>query len=301
MVLVVGATGLLGAEICQQLRANEHPTRALVRDGSSREVRLRAAGVEIASGDLRDPRTVDVACRGVSTVITTANSMVSKRPGDSFETVDRDGSLGLVRAAQVAGVRQFIFTSVSPRLPANNPFVQYKRDVEAAVRASHLTWTILQPSAFMEIHAGPAAGWDFAAGRARIMGSGRVPVAYISVADVAAFAVAAVENPAAADRALHIAGPEPLTGLDAVAIAERVTGRVFSVQRLPTVTMKLLRVALRPVNPRLSAVMGLGIGMQEGDGVAMEPLLREFVLQATTFEQYVRRSLEGVIGPPVVA
>jgi uncharacterized protein YbjT (DUF2867 family) len=265
-----------------------------VREGSPRESLLRTGGVEIVHGDLKDRRSLDLACHGVSVVITTANSMLSTRRGDSFKTVDRDGSLALLRAAQTAGARHFIFTSVSPRLPANNAFVQYKREVEDAVRASALKWTILQPSAFMEVHAGAVAGWDFAAGRARLMGSGRAPIGYISTVDVAAFAVAAVDNASAADRALHITGPEPLTGLGAVAVAERVTGRPFKVQRLPTGALRLLRVALRPVNPTLSALMALGIGMQQGDGVTMEPLLREFAVQPTTFEQYVRRSLTAV-------
>jgi uncharacterized protein YbjT (DUF2867 family) len=293
MVLVVGATGLLGLEICQRLRGRQHQVRALVREGSPREGVVHAGGVEIAHGDLTDRASLAEACRGVHAVITTANSMLSKRPGDRFETVDRDGSLALLRAARDAGVEHFVFTSVSPRLPPNNRFVRYKREVETAARASGLAWTILQPSAFMEIHAGPLAGWDFAAGRARLMGSGRTPIGYVSIADVAAFAVAAMENPAARNRALHITGPEPLTGLEAVAVAERVTGRAFKVQKLPPAALHLLRLALRPLSPKLSALMAMGIGMRQGDGVPMEPLLREFAVRPTTFEQYVRRSVQG--------
>jgi len=288
MILVVGATGLLGTEICGRLRARQLQVRALVRRGSTREDPVRRLGAEICYGDLRQPQSLDEACRGCAGVITTANSMLSRRPGDSFETVDHRGSLDLLRAAERAGAGRFVYTSLSPVLPSNNDFVRSKRDVERAVRASSLSWTILQPSAFMEIHAGEVAGWDFVRGRARLLGSGRATLSFISMHDVAAFAVSAVDGPHGACRNLHVTGPEPLTGLDAVAIAERVTGRKFSVQRLPTTAIKVLRLALKPVNPRFSALFAMGLGMQLDDRADMEPLWKEFDVRPTTFEAYVR-------------
>jgi uncharacterized protein YbjT (DUF2867 family) len=244
MILVVGATGLLGTEICRRLAVQGRHTRAFVRAGSAREALLHEMGVELVHGDLKDGTSVQAACKGATVVVTTANSVLSKRTGDSFQTVDRDGSLALLRAAEASGVRQFV---------------------------------------------GVATGWDFQGGRARLMGSGRVPISYISIADVAAFAVAAIENPAASRRELHIAGPEPLTGLDAVAVAERVTGRRFKVQRIPLAALRVLRWALRPIQPTFSALLAMGIGLELGERVAMEPLLREFGVRPTTFEEYVRR------------
>jgi uncharacterized protein YbjT (DUF2867 family) len=292
VILVVGATGLLGTEVCRRLSAQGHPTRALVRPGSPGESALRALNASIVHGDLKDRASLDAACRGASVVITTANSILSRRAGDSLETVDRDGSLSLLRAASGAGVRRFIYTSMSPVLPANNTFIRHKRQVESAVRASGLTWTILQPTAFMEIHAGPVAGWDFRAGRARLMGSGRAPIAYVSVADVAAIAVKVVENPRTEDRDLHITGPEPLSALDAVAIAERVTGRQFTVQRLPTPALHVLRALLRPFNPVLATLLAMGIGQEEPGERATKPeLFAELGIRPTTFEEYVRRAI----------
>ncbi|MEO7132658.1 MAG: SDR family oxidoreductase [Vicinamibacterales bacterium] len=293
MNLVVGATGMLGFEICQRLRARGHPVRAFVRKGSSKEQLLQGIGAEIVHGDLKDESSLEAACRGASVVITTANPIVSRRPGDTLETVDRDGSLALVRAAKAAGVRQFIYTSVTPRLPANNTFVRYKREVEGVLRASGLNWTILQPCAFMEINTGPLAGWDLRKGRARLIGSGRVPLCYIAVADVAAFAVAAVDQPKAFNRNLHITGPEPITGLDAVEIAERVTGQTFTVHKVPIAALRVVRAVLQPFNPILASLLAMGIGAQDGEGADMEPLLREFAVEPTTFEHYVRVQTAG--------
>ena len=251
MNLVVGATGMLGLEICRRLRAQGQPTRALVRTGSAKEQQLEDIGAEIVHGDLKEESSLKAACRGAAVVITTANAIVSRRSGDCLESVDRDGSLALIRAAKNAAVQQFIYTSGTPRLPTNNSFVRYKREVEEVLRSSGLTWTILQPCAFMETSTGAVGGWDLQRGRARVVGSGRVPVCYIAVADVAAFAVASVANTRAFNRNLHITGPERLTALDAVAIAERVTGHAFKIQKVPIAALRVARTLLQPFNPIL--------------------------------------------------
>lgn len=289
IVLVVGATGMLGREIVTGLRSQGVTVRALVRDGSPGESWLRQVGCEIAHGDLKDAASLARACSGVERVVTTANSMLSRRRGDSLRAVDRDGSLALLGAARAAGVHAFVYTSVSPVLPADNPFVQYKREVESAVTTSGMRWTILQPSAFMEIHAGPAAGWDFAKGRARIIGSGRAPLSYISVSDVAAFAVAALMQPAGANRSLHITGPEPLSALDAVAVAERVTRRQFSVQRLPAGVLPVLSLVARPFNEALSSLFRMGVALDRGETLDMTSLQQEFGVHQTRFEDYAVR------------
>ena len=115
-----------------------------------------------------------------------------------------------------------------------------------------------------------------------------MPICYIAIADVAAFAVASIDNPNAWNRNLYITGPEPLSGLDAVEIAERVTGQVFKVQKVPIAALRVVRVVLQPFNPILASLLAMGIGSEQGEGTDMEPLLREFGVQPTTFEEYVR-------------
>ena len=77
MILVVGATGLLGGEICRRLAAKGKPIRALVR-GASDQAKvgaLRDLGAELVQGDLRDRISLEAACQGVRTMISTASSM----------------------------------------------------------------------------------------------------------------------------------------------------------------------------------------------------------------------------------
>ena len=53
MTLVVGATGLVGAEVCRLLKAAGEPVRAFVRPGSAREEELRRLGAEISRAAAR--------------------------------------------------------------------------------------------------------------------------------------------------------------------------------------------------------------------------------------------------------
>src|SRR3954454_15187016 len=109
MILVVGATGMLGGMITRQLLAQGQPVRILVRSRSDYQP-LVDAGATPVLGDLKDPASLARACSGVDTIITTANS--GFRGGeDTVETVDLQGNRNLIDAARAAGVRQFIFVS----------------------------------------------------------------------------------------------------------------------------------------------------------------------------------------------
>src|SRR5580693_322692 len=122
MILVVGATGLLGTRVCERLRAEGQPVRALVRRTSNPDKinALKSLGCELATGDLKEPPQIEAACQGISALISTASSTLSRQPGDTIESVDLHGQLALVSAAKSAGVRRFIFVSFH-----DDPSVQY--------------------------------------------------------------------------------------------------------------------------------------------------------------------------------
>ena len=71
MVLVVGATGLVGSEVCRLLAKQRIPVRALVRSTSAMEKveDLRAHGVELCAGDLKHPASLAEACKGVDAIV----------------------------------------------------------------------------------------------------------------------------------------------------------------------------------------------------------------------------------------
>src|SRR5262249_24218779 len=149
MVLVVGATGLVGNAVCQKLAARGETVRALVRETSSNERVgvLRSSGVELCRGDLKDSDSIAAACRGVDAVISTASSTLSRQPGDSIERVDAAGQLNLVNAAKGANVERFLFVSFRRQPGISFPLGAAKERVEEAIKS--FNFTIIQASWFM--------------------------------------------------------------------------------------------------------------------------------------------------------
>lgn len=246
MILVAGATGMLGSEIARRTLEQGHEVRILVRPQSDYSA-LVDAGAQPVHGDFKDPNSLEVAVRGVGTVVTTANS-ARRGPPDTVVAVDLRGNHDLINAAAAAGVGHFIFLTGAPdtRFDSPIPFVAAKGAAEDQLRAGSMPWTILAPLPYLEVWvemvvAGPAVS----GGEVVYIGSGERRHSMISVHDVAQFAVASVDNPAARNRRLEIGGPQPISWKDAVAAFERALGRtvpqrgVSSGERVPTVAEQI--------------------------------------------------------------
>jgi uncharacterized protein YbjT (DUF2867 family) len=291
MILVVGATGILGSEICRRLRARGLPVRALVRQGSAKEAALRQQGIDIAHGDLRSPASLAKACEGVVAVISTATAMGAKDKSLTLRAVDREGQLALVAAAKASGVEQFIYISLSPNLQPTAPLVRYKREVEHAVRTSGMRWTILQPSCFMEVWLGEPLGWDVLKGRASIFGDGTKPLSWISAGDVAEYAVRSVTDPRLANRDVPLGGPEALPPNDVVKVFEQLSGRSYSIKRVPRPVLTLLGPIVARLNEGAGSGMSLGAQTATRGDVVQSELQREIAVPLTTVREYAKRVL----------
>ncbi len=282
---------MLGSEICRRLAAEGKPVRALVRTTSdpAKVEALRGFGAEIVEGDLRDRASLDAACQGVTAVISTACSVpFSHVPGiNDIQTVDTDGLMKLIEAAQAADVQQMIYTSFI----ADNdcPLRNAKRAVEERLMDSGLTYTILRPSNFMEVWLSPALGFDVANGKAQIYGSGEIRNSLISFSDVAAFAVASLDSPAARNATLELGGPAAISQLETVRTFEDVMKQSFELQHVPEETLAEQQQAA--TDPMEQSFAGLMRWYARGDAVDMEDTLKTFPISLTTVRDYAQRTL----------
>lgn len=229
MILVVGATGSLGGIVAQTLLERGQPIRILARAQSNYQP-LADAGAQVVLGDLKQRDSLDAACQGVETLITTANA-VGREGEDTIQTVDLEGNRHLIDAARAAGVRQFIFVSMLPADPKSPvPLNQAKGSTEDYLRESGIPYTIVAPNGYMEMMFGLVVAMPAMMGRpVTIVGTGRRKHSFISVGDVAGFICAAIGNPAAINQRLVLGGPQALSFRDAVAIYERVLGHQLQV------------------------------------------------------------------------
>src|SRR5215218_10002041 len=107
VILLTGATGLLGSAVLRRLIARGEQVRCLVRD--ARRLGPERMHVQLASGDLADPGSFRNALRGVSTVVHLAGSE-RDQPGATLEELDGLAAYRLLRAAERAGVRRFAWS-----------------------------------------------------------------------------------------------------------------------------------------------------------------------------------------------
>jgi dihydroflavonol-4-reductase len=112
-VLVTGATGFTGGHLARGLVAAGHHVRALVRDdGTAIHENLRAAGVELTSGDLRDTAALAKAVRDVEVVYHIAaiyrQAAVSS---DTYRAVNAAAVGELIEQSARAGVRRVVHCS----------------------------------------------------------------------------------------------------------------------------------------------------------------------------------------------
>lgn len=241
MILVVGGTGILGGIIVHRLLAEGKAVRVLLRHTSPAEVMAKDnmatspkslidAGAEPAYGDLKQPESLQEACKGVDVVITTANSAM-RGGADTVDSVDRQGNRNLIEAAKKAGVKQFIFTSFLGASPNNPmPLFQAKAEIEAMLVADGLPYTILSPNFFMESWIGMVVGIPVKAQQPiTLVGEGKRHHSLISIGDVAAFAATAVGHPEAINQKLILGGPEPLTWCGIVQAFENAIGHELPV------------------------------------------------------------------------
>jgi NAD(P)H dehydrogenase (quinone) len=153
-ILVTGATGPLGSAVVENLLKRTSPSKiAILVRNAEKAAGLKTKGVEIRVGDYDNYASLVAAFKGIDKLYFVSGNDVVHRI-TQHENV--------VRAAQEAGVRQVIYTSIPHReQPETSPiyFVLSSHiRTEELLKSSGLTYTILQHNIYTDmipVFAGP--------------------------------------------------------------------------------------------------------------------------------------------------
>ncbi|HEY1450756.1 MAG TPA: NAD-dependent epimerase/dehydratase family protein [Solirubrobacteraceae bacterium] len=144
MLLLTGATGLVGSALLRRLVAEGEQVRCLVRD--PRGLGAQRVRVQIALGDLTDPQSFRNAMRGVRTVVHLAAS-IRDQPQGSIEELNGIATWRMVQAAERAGVERFVFFSTLDASTHHRArFFRAKALAEQAVEEADLQSIVFAPS-----------------------------------------------------------------------------------------------------------------------------------------------------------
>jgi NADH dehydrogenase len=301
MILVIGATGVLGQKVVRLLLAEGHRVRAMTR-APERAENLERQGAEIVVADLIDAASLERACRGATRVLAAAHSFFGKGTYRS-DAVDDAGHRALIDAARAVGVTRFVYTSglgAAPDHPVD--FFRTKYAIEQYLRASGLDYVILRPSAFMEWHAHIFNGKSILEkGRTTLLGNGTKLRNFVAANDVAHFAVLALTAPTVVRRVLEIGGPGNFSNNEVAQIYAQFAGIEPRVSHLPRSVARTLALFSRPFQPGLSRVMRLASLPDDAFSESFDPtnLLRDYPTRLTSLHEFVRnevaraRSLEN--------
>jgi dihydroflavonol-4-reductase len=112
-ILVTGATGLVGSNLCTIATAEGYTVRAMVRADADAEA-VGALGADVVRGDITDPDSLAAAAKGVDAVVNLAaliGGTWSKHTPEEFDAVNYRGAVNVLDAARDAGVQRTVLYS----------------------------------------------------------------------------------------------------------------------------------------------------------------------------------------------
>jgi uncharacterized protein YbjT (DUF2867 family) len=242
VLLLTGATGLIGSSLLRRLTARGEPVRCLVRD--PRRLGPERVRVQITIGDLTDPRALRQAMRGVRTVVHLAASH-RDQPHATIEELAGVATWRLLRAAEHAGVEHFVFFSALGATPHHpSRLHRAKALAERAVAEAALRTTTFAPSLVYAPGDRRIARLERLAWLPAVplAGRGRARTQPIWAEDVADCVLAALGGPGESHARYELAGPDVLTQREVVEIVLRAAHRRRRLLPLPA---PLLRPLLR--------------------------------------------------------
>lgn len=263
MILVTGAAGKSGRAVITALAQRGATVRAYVRRAEQSATVQAAGAIEVAVGDLQDGAALQQALQGVHALYHICPNM---HPDEV--AIGRR----VITAALAADVEHFVYHSVLHPQTATMPHHWHKLQVEEALFASRLPFTILQPTAYMQ---NILAGWEQIRreGRYIVPYPAETRIALVDLADVAAVAATVLAQPAQHQGASYeLVGTAPLTQTAVATIISAALERLVTVETLA-----------HPAWERNARAGGLG-------DYAVDTLLKMF----TYYEKF------GLIGNPNV-
>ena len=258
MILLTGATGLIGSALLRRLVTAEGPSqpiRCLVRD--PRRLGADRVRVQIALGNLADPPSFRNALRGVKTVVHLA-ATIRDQAGGSIEELNGIATWRLVQAAELAGVERFVFFSALGATSHDRTrFLRAKALAEEAVAKSAIpSHTIFAPSIVYAPHDRFLSMLERMALMPVMPVSGRGDARYQPIwsEDVAGCVVAALGREPERAR-YELAGPDELNHTEIVRLVLEAGGRHRPLVHVPTpVVSRGLKVVEALMKTRAPAV-----------------------------------------------
>ncbi|MEM7734644.1 MAG: NmrA/HSCARG family protein [Deinococcota bacterium] len=189
-VVVAGATGSQGGAVAHRLLERGHSVRALTRnpDKPAAQV-LKQAGADVVQTDLMNRKSLEAALVGAEALFSVQDFL------EAGVAAELEMGMNLTEAAASSNIQHLVYSGASTiDRHTGVPHLDSKWQIEQRVRLLDIPFTILRPAAFMD-------NWEWEREQIERDGSLRLPLRpdslyrQVAVADIAAMAVTALEQP----------------------------------------------------------------------------------------------------------
>lgn len=290
-ILVTGGSGFIGGRLVEALLQRGARLRVLVRTQSTVPVSW-PAHLELCPGDLDEPDSLSLACRGVGTLFHAAGHAHSgtdhsPREVERHWRVNALGTRQLLEAAARSGVKRFIFLSSVMAmgeggkrcvgedwpLPPRTPYGRAKRDAEQAVieTGQRQAMHVVNLRLAMVYGAGGKGNLRRMAGGIRQGWFPPLPEvgnrrSMVHVSDVVQAALLAAADPAANGRSYIVTDGRDYSGREIYDLIRRELGKAASRWSVPAVVL------------RAAASLGDGLGLIVGRSVGFDSAVLDKLL-----------------------
>lgn len=280
MILVTGAAGKTGLAVLAALKQRGAKTRAFVKDDDQILPVRQAGAAEVVVGDLLDADVWRLATTAVTAIYHIGPNMHPQEV--------RIGQL-MIAAARTVGNCRVVYHSVLHPQIREMPHHWSKMKVENILFDSGLTYTIVQPTAYMQ---------NLLAYLPAIRDEGILPVPYpaetalslVDLQDVAAVVAKLLTESGHSFATYELAGTEPLSQTAVADTFSQILQRPVEVRSVPLKTWKAQARAngSDEDNIKLSASM---FAYYAQSGLAGNPQVLHFLLghQPTNLTAFIER------------
>ena len=143
-VLVTGGSGVVGEAAVAALVDRGHEVRIFSRN-AAKAVEQFPGAVDASPGDICDAAEVAGAAEDCDAVVHVVGIVAESPPELTFDRVNVRGTINIVREAERAGVKRFVYISSLGAHDGKSEYHQSKKRAEDVVRTFDGNWTILRP------------------------------------------------------------------------------------------------------------------------------------------------------------
>lgn len=263
MILIAGGTGRLGTLLVKRLADRGYQVRILSRNPARAEQSV-GGQVTVIRGDVRDRQSLQQAVAGVETVVSAVHGF-NEPARDSLAAVDRDGNANLLSAAQGAGAKFVLLSTVGAAADSPLELFRMKYMAEQRAAGSELPCTIVRATAFLELWIEVLEQTAVRSGRPLVFGRGQNPINFVSVGDVAALVERAVTDPDMRGETLEIGGPANLTFEQLARAVQTAYGRTKTPRHVPRPMLRLMAGTVGRMKPQLGRQARAALAMDHTD------------------------------------